>query len=120
MRKNVSEGRMKLRIQYSRETDLIFSDNIPQYADWLENKLADKQIDEGRCLYAFRYIDCFYEGNWVTVSIHYSKDGAEKAMNEHKNKQLAIWNETFEDDYKMKCEFGKNRGWDVKEVEVLP
>jgi len=36
----VSEERMKLRIEYSRETDLIFSDNIPAYADWLENKLA--------------------------------------------------------------------------------
>ena len=36
----VSEQRMKLRIEYSRETDLIFSDNIPAYADWLEKKLA--------------------------------------------------------------------------------
>lgn len=34
---------MKLRIEYSRETDLIFSDNIPAYADWLENKLALRQ-----------------------------------------------------------------------------
>lgn len=36
----VSHERMKLRVQYSRETDLIFSDNIPAYADWLEKKLA--------------------------------------------------------------------------------
>lgn len=39
----VSEERMKLRIEYSRETDLIFSDNIPAYADWLENKLSLRQ-----------------------------------------------------------------------------
>ena len=39
----VSEERMKLRIDYSRETDLIFSDNIPAYADWLEQKLALSQ-----------------------------------------------------------------------------
>ena len=39
----VSEQRMKLRIEYSRETDLIFSDNIPAYADWLEKKLALSQ-----------------------------------------------------------------------------
>lgn len=39
----VSEQRMKLRIEYSRETDLIFSDNIPAYADWLEQKLALRQ-----------------------------------------------------------------------------
>jgi hypothetical protein len=43
--KKVSEQRMKLRIEYSRETDLIFSDNIPAYADWLEEKLALSQHD---------------------------------------------------------------------------
>ena len=31
---------MRLRVEYSRETDKIFSDNIPEYADWLEEKLA--------------------------------------------------------------------------------
>lgn len=41
----VSEDRIKLRIEYSRETDLIFSDNIPAYADWLEKKLASIQQD---------------------------------------------------------------------------
>jgi len=43
----VGEERMKLRIEYSRETDLIFSDNIPAYADWLENKLALRQPPVG-------------------------------------------------------------------------
>lgn len=43
--KKVSEQRMKLRIEYSRQTDLIFSDNIPAYADWLEKKLALSQND---------------------------------------------------------------------------
>jgi hypothetical protein len=41
--KPVSEERMRLRLEYSRETDLIFSDNIPAYADWLEKKLALSQ-----------------------------------------------------------------------------
>ena len=40
----VSEQRMKLRIEYSRETDLIFSENIPAYADWLEKKLTLRQL----------------------------------------------------------------------------
>jgi hypothetical protein len=39
----VSEQRMKLRIEYSRETDLVFSDNIPAYSDWMEKKLALSQ-----------------------------------------------------------------------------
>jgi len=43
MKKTVSENRMKLRIEYARETDKIFSDNIPLYADWLEERLAQIQ-----------------------------------------------------------------------------
>ncbi len=45
----VSEERIKLRVEYSRETDLIFSDNIPAYADWLEKKLALSQHDVSVC-----------------------------------------------------------------------
>ena len=41
----VSKERMKLRVEYTRETDLMFSDNIPAYADWLEKKLALSQHD---------------------------------------------------------------------------
>jgi hypothetical protein len=71
-------------------------------------------------IYTFRYRDCFYEGNWVTVSLHYSKEGAEKALNEHKAKELIRWNETFQDNEEMILKFGVNRGWDIQEVEVLP
>lgn len=42
----ISEERIKLRIEYSRETEQIFHGNIPAYADWLENKLALIQIDK--------------------------------------------------------------------------
>lgn len=36
----VNEQRIKLRIDYANETQEMFEDNIPKYADWLENKLA--------------------------------------------------------------------------------
>lgn len=59
--KKVSEERMKLRIEYSRKTDLIFSDNIPAYADWLENKLSLKQIKVIRSKYSledlYKYVE---------------------------------------------------------------
>ena len=42
----VSEERMKLRIDYSRETDIVYSDNIPAYADWLEKKLSQHYVSE--------------------------------------------------------------------------
>lgn len=31
---------MQLRVQYSREHNELFSDNIPAYADWIEKKLS--------------------------------------------------------------------------------
>jgi hypothetical protein len=36
----VNEQRIKLRIDYANETQEMFENNIPKYADWLENKLA--------------------------------------------------------------------------------
>ena len=36
----VNEARMLLRVEYSRETKELFSENIPKYADWLEIRLA--------------------------------------------------------------------------------
>jgi len=54
--KKVSEERMKLRIEYSRETDLIFSDNIPAYADWLEERLALSQHDINVGLLSVSYL----------------------------------------------------------------
>jgi len=45
------------------------------------------------CLYAFLYNCCIHESSWATVSLHYSKEGAEKAMQEHKQKALDEFNE---------------------------
>ena len=59
----VNEQRIKLRIEYSRETDLIFSDNIPAYADWLEKKLALRQPSVVGCV-------CPNEIKTGTVSIN--------------------------------------------------
>lgn len=39
----LSEQKMKLRTEFSHETGLIFINNIPAYADWLEKKLALRQ-----------------------------------------------------------------------------
>lgn len=83
----------------------------------------DKALSQdavSRCLYAFRYCPCIYESGWTTVSLHYSKEGAEKAMNEHKNKELMQWNEMFEHDNNISFKFGDSEDWDIQEVEVLP
>ena len=50
------------------------------------------------CLYAFLYNSCIHESSWATISLHYSKEGAEKAMQEHKQKALDEFNEMYAND----------------------
>jgi hypothetical protein len=71
-------------------------------------------------LYAFIYCPCIYESVYSTVSIHYSKEGAEKAMNEHKEKALNEFNECWLDDEIRTFEFGFGEDWDITEITVLP
>lgn len=74
----VSEQRMKLRIEYSRETDLTFSDNIPSYADWLEKKLALSQHFSGSLLVEIKTLLEQYRDeempDWNTP-YHYDAEG---------------------------------------------
>ena len=72
------------------------------------------------CLYAFRYNSCVHENSYATVSLHYSKEGAEKAMQEHKQKELDDFNERYADDNEFDFKFGEHEDWYVKTVEVLP
>jgi hypothetical protein len=48
----VSEERMKVRVVYTRETNLIWNESIPAYARWLEIKLSESKefckIKEGK------------------------------------------------------------------------
>lgn len=72
------------------------------------------------CLYAFLYNSCIHESSWATVSLHYSKEGAEKAMQEHKQKALDEFNEMYANDNEFDFKFGKHEDWRVEPVEVLP
>jgi hypothetical protein len=72
------------------------------------------------CLYAFLYNSCIHESSWATVSLHYSKQGAEKAMQEHKQKALDEFNEMYADDNEWDFKFGGHEDWRVETVEVLP
>jgi hypothetical protein len=72
------------------------------------------------CLYAFLYNCCIHESSWATVSLHYSKEGAEKAMQEHKQKALDEFNEMYGDDNEFDFKFGEHEDWCVKTVDVLP
>lgn len=73
------------------------------------------------CLYAFLYNSCIYESSWATISLHYSKEGAEKAMQEHEQKALDEFNEIYNDDgYDFGFKFGEHEDWRVEEINILP
>jgi hypothetical protein len=74
------------------------------------------------------YNDCIHESSWVTISIHFTKEGAENAMNEHKEKEYQKWLK-----YDIECrksdpdfftkypnKFGEHEDWRVLPIEVLP
>ncbi len=87
------------------------------------NKQETVQLNIGAvssCIYAFLYNSCIHESGWVTVSLHYSKEGAEKAMQEHKQKVLDEFNEMYANDNEFGFKFGKNEDWRVEPVEVFP
>lgn len=72
------------------------------------------------CLYAFLYNSCIHESSWATVSLHYSIEGAEKAMQEHKQKALDEFNKRYGSDNFFGFKFGEHEDWCVEPVEVLP
>jgi hypothetical protein len=71
-------------------------------------------------VYAFLYNDCIHESTWRTISTHYSKEGAEKAMQEHKQNKLDEFNEMCKEENEFGFKFGTDEDWCIERIEVLP
>ena len=70
-------------------------------------------------IYAFLYCPNIYESAWATMSLHYSKEGAEKAMEEHKQKELEEWNQLYDED-EVDFKFGECEDWKVEKIKIEP
>jgi hypothetical protein len=68
-------------------------------------------------LYAFLYNPMIHESGYITVSIHRTREGAEKAMEWHKHSEEIEWNELMGKDIK-EFPFGTNQSWKVEIIEV--
>lgn len=76
-------------------------------------------------LYEFLYCDCIYESSFETISLHYTPEGAQKALEKHKDKKLQ---EHIK--YVKRCEnwrfppkleeFGEFASWKIQEITVEP
>jgi hypothetical protein len=76
-------------------------------------------------VFAFLYNSMTEESSWGVVSLHHSKEGAEKAMQEHKEKERSKWLEHIDwviKEYGENCyktPFGQFQDWCIQEMEVL-
>lgn len=75
-------------------------------------------------VYAFRYNSCIYESSWATISLHYTKAGAYKALRAHRRMAFEEWKRVYADE--DLCDelndirnFWSMLDWYVAEVEVL-
>lgn len=90
---------------------------MESYATQKTQSLYTKEQIE---LYEFLYNDCIYESSYATISIHHTKDGAEKAMNEHKEMCLKEYKEIFSKEDPANLTFGQHQDWIVEKIIVKP
>jgi chemotaxis response regulator CheB len=76
--------------------------------------------------FAFLHNEMIEESAPAVMSIHLSKEGAEKAMKEHKHKAFLEWTKERDErterhgDWFTQLPFGSFKDWFVSEIEILP
>lgn len=71
-------------------------------------------------VYAFLYNSCTNESSWSTISLHYSSEGAKKAMQAHRQEALNEFNEMYKDKNEFNIKFGEHEDWCIEAMEVSP
>ena len=69
-------------------------------------------------LYAFLYNPMIHESGYITISIHRTREGAEKALAWHKNDCIKEWKEIMKDDL-AEFPFGQSQDWRIEEITIL-
>lgn len=97
------------------------------------DKRAEKEfepIEKGApfaaVLYAAMHNPCIHESADATLSIHLTKEGAESALNEHKEERRKRWQQLVDRDedkgtdwsYEKMVPFGCFESWRIQEIEI--
>ena len=72
-------------------------------------------FQQSTTLYAFLYNPMIHESGYITVSIHRTREGAEKAMEWHKKEHIE---QTIEECGKYDEEWDSCRSWKVGEITI--
>jgi hypothetical protein len=72
-------------------------------------------------LYAFTYNPMIHESGYITVSIHRTREGAEKAMEWHRNECRNEWAEIYKAVHRAEIDhpFDAFQSWKVEEIKIL-
>lgn len=71
-------------------------------------------------IYAAMYCPCIHESEYGIISIHTTIDGAQAAVDRHKNTQLVKFNDMFTKEEKKRHKFGEMEDWKVQKFEATP
>lgn len=73
-------------------------------------------------IYEFLYNPCLSESGWVTISIHKTREGAQKTLEEHKTKEKESFNKMIENDEDIEhwneYPYDFDKDWNVREIEL--
>ena len=70
--------------------------------------------------YEALYNPMTWESSYGTLSVHLSKEGAEKAIAFHKMEKIKEWQRMYPEKEEQPYEFGQFEDWAVREIRVLP
>ena len=71
-------------------------------------------------VYEALYNPMVHESSARTISIHLSKEGAEKAIEAHKNEKYFDFIQMYSNEDELPFEFGTFESWFIAETEILP
>lgn len=76
-------------------------------------------------VYAFIYNSNIHESAYVTMSLHFTRGGANRAKNRHKAKELeqfklCIQASMTQGNGLYPLQFGRHEGWAMQEINIEP
>lgn len=80
-----------------------------------EYKQLRQLFQQSTTLYAFLYNPMIHESGYITVSIHRTREGAEKAMERHKKEHIE---QILKECGKYDEEWDSYRNWKVEEITI--
>ena len=73
-------------------------------------------------VYAFIFCPCVHESAWITISLHWTREGAQKALEFHKQEESDSYDIMFGNDAdwtELGFKFDSYKSWDIEEVKIL-